>query len=239
METGRTTPYRTMREFAGDERPRERLLRHGAEILSDAELIAIVLGSGIPGENVVDLARRVLEGVGGLPGLGRANVAALQQAKGLGPAKAAQIAAAIELGRRAQRVDPESRPLLNTPEQVFALLGPRLLGKTKELLYALPLDTRGRLLGGIQPVNGGGINGVGVRPAEVFREAILLDAASLIVAHNHPSGDPRPSPQDIAVTRELADAGDLLDIDLLDHVVIGQGGFVSLRREGQGFGGRG
>ena len=227
-----------MREFAGDERPRERLLRHGAEVVSDAELVAIILRSGSRGENVVDLARRVLDGLGGLAGLARANAGALQQAKGLGPAKAAEIAAAVELGRRAQRIDPESRPLLTTPELVFALLGPRLVGKTKELLFALPLDTRGRLLGGIQPVNGGGINGVGVRPAEVFREAILLDAASLIVAHNHPSGDPRPSPQDVAVTRELADAGDLLAIELLDHVVIGQGGFVSLRREGQGFGKR-
>lgn len=234
METERP-PYRTMREFASDERPRERLARHGPEVLSEAELVAIALGSGARGENVMDMARRILDELGGLAGLARAEAARLQSVRGLGPAKAAQLAAAIELGRRVQRIDPESRPLLDTPERVFALLGPRLAGRTREVLYALPLDTRGRLLGGLQPVNGGGVSGVGVRPAEVFREAILLDATSLIIAHNHPSGDPRPSPQDVSITRDLAHAGDVLDIELLDHVVIGQGAFFSLRREGKGF----
>ena len=227
--------YRTIREFADDERPRERLLNHGAEVLSEAELIALVLGSGLQGENVIDLARRISESLGGLAGLARTDVRSLTQIRGLGPAKAAQLTAAIELGRRVQQVDPDSRPLLTSPEAIYGLLGPRLLGKTKELLFALSLDTRGRLLGSVQPVNGGGINGVAVRAAEVYREAILLEASSVILVHNHPSGDPRPSPQDITVTKELARAGALLDIELQDHVVIGQNSYVSLRREGNVF----
>ncbi|MCZ2108446.1 MAG: DNA repair protein RadC [Dehalococcoidia bacterium] len=234
-DEGRSRVYRTMREFADDERPRERLIEHGAEVLSEAELIAIVVGSGLQGENVIDLSRRISESVGGMAGLARADTRSLMQIRGVGPAKAAQLSAAIELGRRVQRIDPDSRPLLTSPELVYQLLGPRLIGKRKEVLFALALDTRGRLLGSVQPVNGGGVAGVAVRAAEVFREAILLEASSVILAHNHPSGDPRPSPQDVSVTRELVRAGELLDIELQDHVVIGQNSFVSLRREGMAF----
>ncbi|MCK6564798.1 MAG: DNA repair protein RadC [Dehalococcoidia bacterium] len=230
----RSSPYRTIRELADDERPRERLLRHGPEVLGDAELVAILLGSGVPGENVVDLARRMIEGAGGLAGLVRSDAAALQRTKGLGPAKAAQVVAAVELGRRAGRLDPDSRPLLTTPEAVFALMGPLLAGKAKEQLFVLGLDTRGRLLG--QPMAiAGGVSSVAVRAAEVFREPVVLEATSAILVHNHPSGDPRPSPQDVAVTRELVAAGELLGISVLDHVVIGQGRFVSMKREGMAF----
>jgi DNA repair protein RadC len=227
-------PYRTIRELAGDERPRERLLHHGPGVLSDAELIAIVLGSGVPGENVVDMARRLVESQGGLAGLLRADAKALQRTRGLGPAKAAQLAAAIELGRRVQRVEPDHRPLMTSPEAVFAHLSGRVLGRTKEQLYVLALDTKGRLLGKAAEVPGG-VNAVGARPAEVFREPIVLAATSVILAHNHPSGDPRPSPQDVAVTNELVAAGELLDIAVLDHVVIGQNSFVSMHREGFAF----
>lgn len=227
--------YRTIRELSDDERPRERLLRHGPEVLGDAELIAIVLRSGMPGENVVDMARGLVASLGGLAGLVRADPKALQRVRGLGPAKAAQLSAAVELGRRVQRIDPDERPQLLSPEAVFALLGPRLLGQTKEWLYALALDTRGRLVGAISPVLGGSVNAVNVRAAEVFREAIVVEAVSIILAHNHPSGDPRPSAQDVAVTKTLIAAGELLDLAVLDHVVIGQKSFVSLQREGYGF----
>ena len=128
----RTPTYRTMREIAGDERPRERLLAHGPEVLSDAELIALILRSGPSGENVVDMARRLVDSVGGLGGLARADLKALQRTRGLGPAKAAEIAAAVELGRRVQQSSPDSRPMLDSPQALFALLGPRLIGKTKE-----------------------------------------------------------------------------------------------------------
>jgi DNA repair protein RadC len=228
------TPYRTVRELAGDDRPRERLLRHGPDVLSDAELVAVVLGSGVPGENVIDLARRMIEAQGGLAGLVRTDAGALQRTRGLGPAKAAQLAAAIELGRRVQQLEPGSRPLLITPEAVFALLAGKLLGKTKEVLYVLSLDTKGRLLGSAVAVNGS-VNAVSLRAAEVFREPVILEATSVILAHNHPSGDPRPSPQDVAVTTDLIAAGELLDIAVLDHVIVGQGAWVSMHREGLAF----
>lgn len=223
--------YRSMREVAADDRPRERLLRHGPEVLSDTELVAILLGSGMPGENVLDLARNLLDSHAGLPGLMRTDAKAMQRTRGLGPAKAALLAAALELGRRIQAVDPESRPHLRTPEAVYAYLGPRLAGKTREELYVLPLDMKTRLLGAPVPLRGT-VNSVPVRPSEAFREPIIADAVSVIFVHNHPSGDPQPSPQDVEVTRGLAAAGELLGIEVLDHVVIGQGRFASMAREG-------
>jgi DNA repair protein RadC len=225
-----------MREFAGDERPRERLIKHGPSVLADAELVAIILGSGQRGENVLDFARRILNRLGGVTALARADAALLQSVKGLGPARAAQLAAAIELGRRVQQADPEARPLLTTPEAVAALLGPRLAGKPREEVYALPLDSRGRLVGALAPVSNGAANAVALRPAEAFREAILAQAVSVVLAHNHPSGDPRPSPQDVALTRQLIKAGDLLDIIVADHVILGAQSFVSFKRDGYAFG---
>ena len=226
--------YRTMRELAGDDRPRERLLAHGAGVLSEAELIAIVLGSGLKGENVLDLARRIVESQGGLPGLARADVKALMRTRGIGLAKAAQLAAAVELGRRVQQVTPQDRLSLGTPEAVFAYLGPRFVGETTERLLVLALDTRGRLLGAPSEVSGG-VNAVRARAAEVFREPVVLSATSVVLIHNHPSGDPRPSAQDVAVTESLFKAGKLLEIDVLDHVIVGQNSFVSLSREGLAF----
>ncbi len=226
--------YRTMREFAEDDRPRERLLRSGAETLSDAELLAIILGSGTAGENVMDLSRRILDEQGRLPGLVRTTAAALRRTRGPGPAKAAQIAAAIELGRRVQRIDPEERPVLLTAEAVFNYTHGRFLGKAQEELYVLALDTRGRLLGAAVPVRGS-VNAIHLRPVEVFREAIVLNAVSVVFAHNHPSGDPRPSPQDVTMTKQLIAVGDLLDITVLDHVVVGEGRYVSMAREGYAF----
>jgi DNA repair protein RadC len=228
------TPYRTIRELADDDRPREKLLNHGTQVLSEAELIAIILGSGIPGENVLDLARRLLADGGGLPGLLRADAKSLQRTRGLGPAKAAQLAAAVELGRRAGRLTAEERPLLITPEAVVAHVGGRFLGVGHEQLCVLSLDTKGRLLGSVIALEGG-ISAIGVRAADVFREPVVLKATSVILVHNHPSGDPRPSPQDVAVTTDLIAAADLLGVALLDHIVIGQNSFVSLKREGLAF----
>jgi DNA repair protein RadC len=224
-------PYRTIRELADDERPRERLLRHGAEVLSDTELIALVLGSGMPGENVLDLARRVLESAGGLPGLLGTDPAAMQRIRGLGPAKAALLAAAVELGRRAGGLEPESRPLLTTPELVFAFLGARLRGRPTEQLHVLSLDVKGRLLGGGTTIDGS-VSAISTLPVEVFREPIVLRATSVILVHNHPSGDARPSPQDVAVTQKLAEAAAILQLSLLDHVIIGQNSYISMKREG-------
>jgi DNA repair protein RadC len=227
--------YRTIRDWAGDERPRERLLEHGPETLSDPELIAIVLRSGLPGENVVDMARGLLETFGGIDGIVRAGPKALQRAKGLGPAKAAQLAAAVELGRRAQGLAMTERHDLRTPEKVFALLGPRLVAARREDLFCLALDTKGRLLGGLNPVISGTANSIALRPAELFREAVILDAPSVVLVHNHPSGDPRPSPQDLATTKAFVAAGKLLDITVEDHVIIGTNSWISMKREKMGF----
>jgi DNA repair protein RadC len=235
LDTPRAAIYRTMRELSGDERPRERLLRHGAGVLGDAELVAILLGSGLIGENVLDFSRRILDGIGGLDALARADASLLRRVKGLGPARAAQLAAAIELGRRVQQANPDSRPNLAAPESVAALLGPRLAGKPLEEVYAIPLDSRGRLLGALTPISNGGANAVTLRPAEVFREAIMLHAVSIILVHNHPSGDPRPSTQDVSLTRQLIKAGELLDILVLDHVILAGQQFISFKRDGYAF----
>lgn len=233
----RETVYRTVRELPGDDRPREKLLEHGPGVLSEAELVAIILRSGVPGENVIDLARRLVAEAGGLAGLARADVKALTRTRGVGAAKAAQLAAAVELGRRVQQVSPGDRTMLNTPEAVFAYLGPIVVGDPRERLFVLSLDTRSRLLGSPTEVNGG-VNAVRARPAEVFREPVVLSATSVIIAHNHPSGDPRPSAQDVGVTEELIKAGKLLDIEVVDHVIIGTNSYVSLQREGLAFRGR-
>ena len=226
--------YRALREIAEDERPRERLLKHGADTLSDSELVAILLGTGRKGENVVDLARSMLDAFGGLPNMVRSDVRALQKRPGLGPAKATQLAAAFELGRRAHALDVRDRPDMSAPESVFALLGGRLAYRPKEEFHVLAVDGRARLLGSASIMTGT-INHLTVRPAEVFREAIMNDASGIIVVHNHPSGDPRPSPEDIQTTRTIRAAGKLLDVDVLDHVIIGQGRFFSMKREGLGF----
>lgn len=221
-------------EPSAAERPRERLLRHGAATLADTELVALVLGTGVAGESAVEIARRLLAGAGGPSGLQRADALALQSERGLGPARAAVLLAAFELGRRASAPPLPARPVLLAPEAVASLLGPLLRGRATEHLVVLSLDSRGALLAEPRPVEGG-VRSVAARPADVLREPVILRASSVIVAHNHPSGDPGPSPQDIALTRVLVDAGRLLDIEVLDHVVIGLPGFVSMRREGLGF----
>ena len=223
-------PYRTIREISEDDRPRERLLKHGPDVLSDSELVAILLGSGLHGENVLDMSRTLLESVGGLANLVRSDAKALRRLRGLGPAKTAQLLAALELGRRAQLLDPDSRPMLKTPEAVFAYLGARLGALPREQLHVIALDTKGRLLGSVTQL-AGTINELTVRPAEVFREAVVLNADGVLFVHNHPSGDPRPSPMDVRTTQTLVAAGELLEIEVLDHVIIGQGRFCSMRKE--------
>ncbi|MFQ5380300.1 MAG: DNA repair protein RadC [Dehalococcoidia bacterium] len=223
-----------VRDLGPDERPRERLSRHGPASLSDAEVLAILLGSGTRGESVLDLSRRVLESLGGLAGLSRADTLALNRIRGIGPARAAVLSAAAEAGRRVAAVAPSDRPRLTTPEGAFAFLSPRLRSKATEELVVLSLDARARPIAPPHVIRGGA-RAVGARPADVLREPMVLRAVSMLVAHNHPSGDPTPSSQDVALTGTLVDAGRMLDLDLLDHIVVGDGGFVSMRREGLGF----
>lgn len=217
------------------DRPRERLAELGAGSLSNAELLGILLRVGIAGENAVRMAERLLNQLGGLPGLHRAAHADLCAVKGLGKAKAAQLMAAIELGRRLASSPAEERQPISSPADAANLLMYRMAALEQEYLFVILLDTRNRVIGAPLEVYHGSLNTSLIRVGEVFRDAIRLNAAGLIVAHNHPSGDPSPSPEDVAVTRALVEAGKLLDIDVLDHLVFGRYRFVSLKERGLGF----
>ncbi len=197
-------------------------------------MLAILLGSGTRGESVLDLSRRVLDTLGGLAGLSRADALALGRIRGIGPARSALLAAAAETARRVAETTPSDRPRLATPEAAFAYLSPRLRSQATEELVVLSLDARARPIAPPHVIPGGA-RAVGARPADVLREPLVLRAVSVLIAHNHPSGDPTPSAQDVALTGALVDAGRILDLDLLDHLVVGDGGFVSMRREGLGF----
>ncbi len=221
----------TIREWAADERPRERLEKLGAQSLSTAELIAILLRVGRRGETAVALARRLLQQFGGLEGLHRASFSEVKSIKGIGTAKAAQIKAALELGRRLQLASRGERPRISGPEDAAALVQYEMSALEQEHLRVLLLDTRNQVLA-IHEVVRGSVNTAQVRMAEVFREAIRRNATAIILVHNHPSGDPTPSADDIALTRQAQQAGSLLDIEVLDHIVIGGNKFVSLKARG-------
>ena len=227
-------PYITVKEMPEDERPRERLARVGPQALSSAELLAIILRTGVKGENVVTMASRLLAKYGGLAGLARAELAQLGQEHGLGPAKASQLLAALELGRRLMAESPEERFQIRAPQDAANLLIPLIGHQEQEHFVVLYLDTRNRVMDR-EVLYKGSLNTSLVRIAEVFRGAIRRNCAAIIVAHNHPSGEPNPSPEDVALTRRLVEAGKLMEVEVLDHVVIGQGRFVSLRERGLGF----
>jgi len=223
-----------IKDMQSNDRPRERLERQGAQALSNPELLAILLGTGVPGLSAVQLAQELLDKYGGLAGLHRADYQDLVQMRGVGPAKAAQLGAAIELGRRLAVSVPEERPAIQSPEQAAELVMYEMGALKQEHLRVLLLDTRNQLMRIIE-VYQGSLNTSLIRIGEVFRDAVRENAASVIVVHNHPSGDPSPSPEDVAVTRAIIDAGRLLDIEVLDHLVIGTGRFVSLKSKGLGF----
>jgi len=227
-------PYITVKEMPEEERPRERLAHVGPQALSTSELLAIILRTGVKGENVVAMASRLLAAHGGLAGLSRLELAQLEQTHGLGPAKAAQLLAALELGRRLMAEAPEERFQIRSPQDAANILIPLIGHQEQEHFVVLYLDTRNRVTDR-EVLYKGSLNTSLVRIAEVFRGAIRRNCAAIIVAHNHPSGDPGPSPEDISLTRRLVEAGKLVEVDVLDHVVVGQNRFVSLRERGLGF----
>jgi DNA repair protein RadC len=230
-----TRPYSpTIKELPVQDRPRERLAQLGPSALSTAELLAIVLRTGVDGESALALARRLLARHGGIAGLARVSLSQLVAEKGIGTAKAAQLQAALELGRRLTLAAPEERPQVRSPGDAAALLVPLIGHKEQEHFWVLFLDTRNRVLGS-EGIYKGSLNQSQVRVGEVFREAVRRNCAAIIVAHNHPSGDPAPSPEDVAVTRDLVAAGQLLGIEVLDHLVVGCQRWVSLRERGLGF----
>ena len=226
--------YVTVKEMPVEERPRERLAHAGPQALSTAELLAIILRVGVGGENVLTMASRLLSQFGGLAGLARADFAQLAAEHGLGPAKTAQIQAALELGRRLMAESHEERWQIRAPSDAAHILMPLIGHKEQELFAVLFLDTRNRVTAR-EILYQGSLNTSLVRIAEVFRGAVRRNCAALIVAHNHPSGDPSPSPEDVALTRRLVEAGKMLEIDVLDHLVIGENRYVSLRERALGF----
>ena len=225
--------YRIL-DLSVTDRPRERLAELGPQALSNAELLAILLRVGIQGENAVQMGQRLIQDLDGLHGLHRASMVELSQQKGLGLAKASQIKAAIELGMRIHSLNPEERPAINSPADAAALVQYEMSALPQEHLRVMNLDTRNRVIN-IEKLYIGSLNASTVRVGELFKPAIQRNAAAIIVLHNHPSGDPTPSPEDVALTRTVVQAGKLLDIEVLDHLVIGAGRWVSLKERGLGF----
>jgi DNA repair protein RadC len=213
------------------ERPRERLLQHGASALTDAELLAIFLRVGIAGRSAVDLARDLLAQFGGLRGLLCASQAELCQAKGMGPAKYAQLQATLELARRHLAEQMPERDLLSDPSLVRRYLQSQLRGLPHEVFLGLFLDSQNRLIAKEELAHGS-LREAQVHPREVVKRALHHNAAALLVAHNHPSGVAEPSPADTAFTRQLQAALALIDVRLLDHFVVGEGLPVSLAERG-------
>lgn len=209
----------TIHELPKAERPREKLAALGAAALSDSELIAILLRTGIKGANAIEVARQLLARCGSLAGLARCSVAELSRVKGVGPAKAVQLAAAFGLGQRLAR-ETLSRQKIDAPELVYELLGSEMRALHRESLRIVLLDTRYHLLR-IEEVSLGSLNESIAHPREIFRPALIYSAFAIIVVHNHPSGDPSPSDADHRLTRRLAEAAKLLQINLLDHIIIG------------------
>ncbi|MCK4368099.1 MAG: DNA repair protein RadC [Dehalococcoidales bacterium] len=214
------------------ERPRERLQKLGVEALSAQEILAVILGRGGAGESVMVTAQRLLSGFGNLKGIADASVEELSQVRGIGLAKAAQIKAAFELSSRLEGyAEAGDKPVAKTPEDVNSLVKARLRGKKKEYFLALLLDTRNQLIK-VAEISIGSLDTSIVHPREVFKEAISASAAAVIFVHNHPSGDPEASEDDIKLTKRLAEAGELVGIEVLDHIIIGDKKFLSLKREG-------
>lgn len=223
-----------IRDMPERDRPRERLMLVGAKALSTAELLAIVIRTGVGGENVLRLAERLLSRFGGLPALSRATIAELVVMNGIGKVKAVEIKAALELGRRLMAAAPEERSRVTSPADAANLLMSEMMFLEQEHLRLILLDTRNGVLG-TPTIYIGSLNTSVIRVGELFRAALRENAAAMIVAHNHPSGDPSPSPEDVSVTRQIKKAGEILDIDVLDHIVIGHQRFVSLKERGLGF----
>jgi DNA repair protein RadC len=220
---------RYVRDMPVEERPLTRLQHNGPITLSTAEIIASVLQT----HDALDLATDMLNYFGGLAGLSRATIAELCRFDGVGDAQAGRLKAALELGRRLIAAPLDERPRITSPADAAHLVMTEMMYLEQEHLRVILLDTRNQVLG-IPTIYIGSLNTSVVRIGELFRQAIRANAASIIVIHNHPSGDPSPSPEDVNVTRQMVQAGKLMDIDVLDHVVIGHQRFVSLKERGLG-----
>ncbi|MEK3731412.1 MULTISPECIES: RadC family protein [Paenibacillus] len=225
------SPTVLLRDIPHDERPRERMMRYGASALSHAELLAILLRTGTHRESAVHIAQRLLKEAGGIRQLVDLSIEEITQIKGIGTAKAIQLKAGVELGRRlaaSRNVEPV---IIRSPHDAAELLSEQMRYLQKEHFVCLFLNTKNHVIAQ-ETLSMGSLNASIVHPREVFRAAIKCSSASLVCAHNHPSGDPTPSPEDISMTARLVEAGRIVGIDVLDHLIIGDGTFVSLKERG-------
>lgn len=219
-----------IKDIPTNERPRERLIKYGESVLSNAELLAIILRTGNKNESAIDLSRRILSQNGGLSYLAKASAYELSKINGIGIAKACQIKSCIEIGKRLLTSKEKDNVKISSPDDIAYLVMEDMRYLSKEHFRAIFLNTKNIVIS-IKDISIGSLNSSIVHPREVFIEAIKMSAASLIVCHNHPSGDPSPSEEDIKVTKRLKEAGNILGIDLLDHLIIGDGRYISLREK--------
>jgi len=223
--------YKSIKEWPENERPRERLLREGAAAMTEAQLIAVILRTGAGGRSALDLAMELLDRFGALRNLEQASLAELSAIRGIGKAKAAQLRAAAELGRRMFRETAPKGPAFTAGRDVHAFVFPKVQGLMKEVFYCLMLDVKNRLIREVR-ISEGTLSASLVHPREAFRDAIRESAASVIFVHNHPSGDHAPSREDILITEKLAAAGDTVGIRVLDHIIVADSGYTSMLEKG-------
>lgn len=220
----------TIHDLPFEERPRERLAKFGEEALSIQELLQVILGRGIAGESVVVTAQKLLSQFGSLQKLAEASIEELSTIKGIGPAKATQIKAVFEIGRRlSTQVLPYKSKELADPEKVYKLIKSRLKDYAREHFFIIPINTRNF---SIAEISVGSLNASIVHPREVFSEAIKNKAASVIFVHNHPSGDPEPSEDDLIITKKLVEVGKIIGIDIVDHIIVSKNGYKSMKKMG-------
>jgi len=229
--TGHERPCPAIREWLPDDRPREKLLLRGPQALTEAELLALLLRSGTAGRTALDVSRNMLRDAGSLRGLAARSAREMMRIHGVGPAKAAELAAAFEVGRRIEAGGGSRRPVVSGPSDVARIMVPALRDQKQEVFHVLVLDSSNAVSANVE-LSRGTLNASLVHPREVFKVAIDHRAAAIVVVHNHPSGNPEPSPEDLSITRQLAEAGKLLGIPLHDHVIVAESAWTSLAERG-------
>ena len=221
----------TIKELPSDDRPRERLSAYGPQALSNAELLAILLGGGFQNVSAINLAQILLNSSQSLVDLAGKEFEEFTSHKGIGEAKACTLMAAFEIGKRIASASPESSPTISSPEAAASRLMPRYGGLKQEHVGILALDTKNKVIKEVV-ITVGTLNGSMIHPREVFRPALQANSSSILLFHNHPSGDPAPSEKDIEITRRLAEAGKLMGIEVVDHLVISHNRFISMKKQG-------
>ncbi len=221
----------TIKEMPEDERPREKLIKYGAENLSNAELLALIIRVGNKSRTAVELSQDIYNKFGGLKALNYLTINQLKKMNGIGTAKAVQISSLVELSKRIASLNREEKDIIKSPKDAAQILMPELRYLTQEVFKIILLDIKNQIIA-IPMISKGGLSSSIVHPREVFKEAIKHSSAAMLLIHNHPSGIPEPSRDDINITKKLIDAGKIVGIDVLDHIIIGDGIFVSMKEKG-------